>query len=309
MRRSKLTKSVTALAALAAGAGSVTAGAAAAAAAPAGAELKLAATDDAYVSSVRKNAGFGAEDKLAVGRLNGDTKTAFLRFEVPAGVTVGAARLRLTAVGPVTGRLTLSRVAGTAWSERTLTSANAPALGAVVGAATPAPGATEVTFDLSKAVTRPGAYAFALQSSSTSVVTRLRSAENTGGPALIVSTAAVAATPAKPAPVTPTKPVPATPAQPAPTTPAQPAETTPAQPVETTPAQPAETTPAPTTPVATPIEDEDMPPPAAPAAGDCVTGELLVPSCGVLWGAAAGGFTDAPRDTALKDWEKLSGRT
>jgi beta-mannanase len=34
-----------------------------------------------------------------------------------------------------------------------------------------------------------------------------------------------------------------------------------------------------------------------------------VPSCGVLWGGAAGGFTDAPRDAALKDWEKLSGRT
>jgi beta-mannanase len=49
-------------------------------------------------------------------------------------------------------------------------------------------------------------------------------------------------------------------------------------------------------------------PTAAPAAG-CVTGALLVPSCGVLWGAAAGGFTDAPRDTALKDWEALSGRT
>jgi beta-mannanase len=40
-----------------------------------------------------------------------------------------------------------------------------------------------------------------------------------------------------------------------------------------------------------------------------VTGALLVPTCGVLWGAAAGGFTDAPRDTANKDWEKLSGRT
>ncbi|MFI7600502.1 endoglucanase, partial [Actinoplanes sp. NPDC049681] len=51
--------------------------------------------------------------------------------------------------------------------------------------------------------------------------------------------------------------------------------------------------------------------PAAPAAaaGECVTDARLVPSCGVLWGAAAGGFTDAPRDTALKDWEKLSGRT
>ncbi|MEV6595554.1 glycosyl hydrolase [Actinoplanes sp. NPDC051346] len=50
---------------------------------------------------------------------------------------------------------------------------------------------------------------------------------------------------------------------------------------------------------------------AAPAAsaGECVTDAKLVPSCGVMWGAAAGGFTDAPRDAALKDWEKLSGRT
>ncbi|MFG1994789.1 DNRLRE domain-containing protein [Actinoplanes sp. NPDC048988] len=50
--------------------------------------------------------------------------------------------------------------------------------------------------------------------------------------------------------------------------------------------------------------------PPVPAAGkDCTTGDKLVPTCGVLWGAAAGGFTDAPRDQALKDWEKLSGRT
>ncbi|MGA5301775.1 glycoside hydrolase family 26 protein [Nucisporomicrobium flavum] len=50
---------------------------------------------------------------------------------------------------------------------------------------------------------------------------------------------------------------------------------------------------------------------AAPAAAPtgCVTDARLVPSCGVLWGAAAGGFTSAPRDAALKDWEKLSGRT
>ena len=34
-----------------------------------------------------------------------------------------------------------------------------------------------------------------------------------------------------------------------------------------------------------------------------------MPSCGVLWGGAAGGFTDAPRDQALIDWEKTSGRT
>ncbi|BCJ40876.1 hypothetical protein GCM10010168_48240 [Actinoplanes ianthinogenes] len=41
----------------------------------------------------------------------------------------------------------------------------------------------------------------------------------------------------------------------------------------------------------------------------CVTGAKLVPTCGVLWGAAAGGFTGKPRDTEHKAWEKLSGRT
>jgi beta-mannanase len=41
----------------------------------------------------------------------------------------------------------------------------------------------------------------------------------------------------------------------------------------------------------------------------CVTDAKLVPSCGVLWGAAAGGFTGKPRDEEHKNWEKLSGRT
>ena len=34
-----------------------------------------------------------------------------------------------------------------------------------------------------------------------------------------------------------------------------------------------------------------------------------MPSCGVLWGAAAGGFTSVPRDAALKAWEATTGRT
>jgi beta-mannanase len=46
-----------------------------------------------------------------------------------------------------------------------------------------------------------------------------------------------------------------------------------------------------------------------PVAGGCVAGAKLVPSCGVLWGVAAGGFTGAPRDLEHKAWEKLSGRT
>jgi hypothetical protein len=41
----------------------------------------------------------------------------------------------------------------------------------------------------------------------------------------------------------------------------------------------------------------------------CTVDAKLVPSCGVLWGAAAGGFSSAPRDTALKTFEAKSGRT
>ena len=46
-----------------------------------------------------------------------------------------------------------------------------------------------------------------------------------------------------------------------------------------------------------------------PASGGCTTGALLVPSCGVLWGAAAGGFTPRPRDVENRAWEQITGRT
>jgi beta-mannanase len=59
----------------------------------------------------------------------------------------------------------------------------------------------------------------------------------------------------------------------------------------------------PATPAAT------TPPPATSSSGECVTGALLVPTCGVLWGAAAGGFTSAPREVEEKRWEAVSGRT
>ncbi|HEY0532889.1 MAG TPA: glycosyl hydrolase [Actinoplanes sp.] len=57
------------------------------------------------------------------------------------------------------------------------------------------------------------------------------------------------------------------------------------------------------------VAHADQVPATGPAAARCVVGAKLVPSCGVLWGAAAGGFTGAPRDAELKAWEKHSGRT
>jgi hypothetical protein len=48
--------------------------------------------------------------------------------------------------------------------------------------------------------------------------------------------------------------------------------------------------------------------PAKPGT-NCTVDAKLVPSCNVLWGAAAGGFSETPRDQALREWEAKSGRT
>jgi beta-mannanase len=255
-------------------------------------EVRIAASDDAYTSTARPKLPTGAADKLAAGRVDGDTKVTYVKFTVAkpaAGTTFTGAQLRLTTDGhAVPGTLSLART-GTTWSEATLTAANAPRPGTVVATARPAADATVVKFDLAKVVTGPGVYSFAVTSSATRDAARFRSVEygsdRSGGPELVVTTRRATVSPS-----------PTRPATPSPTTP--PATSPPA----TTP--PATTPPATTPPVTTPPVTT---PPAAP--GRCVTDAKLVPSCGVLWGAAAGGFSTTPRDEALKQWEATTGRT
>jgi hypothetical protein len=62
----------------------------------------------------------------------------------------------------------------------------------------------------------------------------------------------------------------------------------------------------PTTPVTPPSVKPTTP---AQPGTDCTVDDKLVPSCNVLWGAAAGGFSETPRDQALREWEAKSGRT
>jgi hypothetical protein len=68
--------------------------------------------------------------------------------------------------------------------------------------------------------------------------------------------------------------------------------------------------PKPTTPVTTPPTAKPTTPvtPTTPGT-NCTVDAKLVPSCNVLWGAAAGGFSETPRDQALREWEAKSGRT
>jgi hypothetical protein len=312
LRRTKLHKPVTVLTALVTGTGSafLAGGPAGAAAGP---ELTVAASDDTYTSSARRTTAFGAEDKLAIGRLGTDTKVSYLKFVVPAGTRVAGARLKLTTVGGVAGRITVNRVLSNAWTESRLTAATAPALGLPVASVAPAATATDVAVNLSAEVTGPGTYSFAVRSSATTAVTRIRSTEAAwGGPQLIVSTTARTTAPTTvPTTVPTTAPttVPTTAPTVAPTTNPTVAPTTNPTIAPTTDPTTAPTTEPTVAPTTDPTTAPTTAPSTAPTAGDCVAGALLVPSCGVLWGAAAGGFTDAPRDTALKDWEKLSGRT
>jgi uncharacterized protein YmfQ (DUF2313 family) len=50
---------------------------------------------------------------------------------------------------------------------------------------------------------------------------------------------------------------------------------------------------------------------APPVTGptECTVDAKLVPTCGVLWGAAAGGFLDTPRDAEVREFEEATGRT
>ncbi|MFI5932675.1 DNRLRE domain-containing protein [Actinoplanes sp. NPDC051494] len=255
-------------------------------AAPTNETISVHSSDDAYTSSTRTGANFGQSDKLVVGKEAGETRLSYVKFapKVPAGGTVTGAELRLPVESkPAESTLTLYAVPSS-WSEKTLTAANAPALGAAVASIKAKATDTTLTFDLSKVVNNTGTYAFALKSSATSAVTRLRSTEYgnaaTGGPELRL-TVRTSNTPT----TAPTSPAPTSPA-PTPTT-----------------APPTTVPPTTTPPTTTP------PTSAPPTKTECVTDAKLVPTCGVLWGAAAGGFTDAPRDQALKDWEKLTGRT
>src|SRR5205814_709864 len=186
--------------------------------------------------SARPGRNFGDSPKLAAGWVSGDTKSIYLKFTVdplPPNTAVSGAQLTLTTDG-ATGAvpLTLERLSGTSWTQKTLTAGNAPAVGLQVAKVIPAADAQAVTFDLGTTVTGPGVYAFALTSAVTEAVTRFLSSENgLRGPLLTLRL------------------------------------------------------------------------------NRCVLGIKLVPSCHVLWGAAAGGFTTMPRDKALKDWETASGRT
>ncbi|MFC5001467.1 DNRLRE domain-containing protein [Dactylosporangium cerinum] len=241
--------------------------------------VRTGASEDGYSSSSRPTYTFGTSNTLVAGRSGSDTMVTYLKFTVPSpgtGVTVKSAQVVLTRESrTLPNALTISKVADMAWTEKALSAKNDPAVGAAVSTARPKSGAAAVSFDVSPVVKGAGTYTFAVTSRVANSPARFRSAEaTTGQPALTLTVTRPAAT-KPPATKPPTTTPPAT--------------------------KPPTTTPPATKPV------EATPTPTRPA--ECKVDAKLVPSCGVLWGAAAGGFSDVPRDEALKTFEQKTGRT
>ena len=248
------------------------------------APVKVAAVDDTYSSSARPTYTFGTSRSLVAGTVSGDRMVSYLKFKVgavPAGAAISKVELKLTAERAMPVAAVKVRKAGsTTWTEGALSYRTAPALGDEVASVTPAKGATTVTLNLTSAVKAGGTYAFAVTSAATNATARFRSAEyGTAGPQLTVTY--------KAAPVT----NPSTPPSSSPSTP-------PSTPPSSSPSTPPSSSPS------TPPSTD----PSAPV-GPCTVDAKLVPSCNLLWGAAAGGFSETPRDQALKEWEAKSGRT
>jgi hypothetical protein len=57
------------------------------------------------------------------------------------------------------------------------------------------------------------------------------------------------------------------------------------------------------------LQHNGAPVPTTTAPTECTVDAKLVPTCGVLWGAAAGAFLDTPRDAEVNTFEEKTGRT
>ncbi len=244
--------------------------------------LVLKATADTYVSLANPTTSYAGDPSLYATSMPRNTRTTFLEFTVPTGVTVDGADLVLTRDNHHLPSTTVSVSLASGLLPATVNAKDAPAAGTKLDTQSVSSASKTVTFDVSKGVTKPGTYDFVVTSPVTADVARFLSSDSGSAnvPVLRVSYTPVQV--AAPAP-TPTPTV---------TTPPPVAVTTPPAPVST---------PTPTKTVAPPA------PVVVPPVSTCSVSAILVPSCGAWLGVAPAALTTVPRDVALADFESRLG--
>ena len=150
---------------------------------PAGTQVTLNPTADSYVSADSPNTNFGSSAQL---RVDGSPIVkAYLRFSVP-DVTVTSAKLRIFANSASSTGIEARGTAG-GWQEGTITSANAPEFGAVVGSSGSFGAGGYVEVDVTSAVAGGGQVNLALTGPGSTAIS-MSSREGANKPQLVVAT-------------------------------------------------------------------------------------------------------------------------
>jgi hypothetical protein len=263
--------------------------------------IELPALDDTYASYAAPSRTVGDSVKLAATSKATDRKVIYLKFRVKDTDLVAreSAKVVLTRdLHHLPPDVRLFAVATNDWSEKTLTAATAPKLGAPLGVVRPTYSSTQAQFDVSSLITKAGDYSLAVTSAATNDVARFRSSEDGPlGPKLVLQSG----TPQSPKPTTtPT-------ASPSPTPTATKPTTTPTATPTTAPTKP---TASPTTTTPTPTASPTTTPPTGGGLSrpTCSVSDKLVPSCAMWWGVAPRVFTSLSMPEALKQAEADAGR-
>jgi hypothetical protein len=139
---------------------------------------------DAYVSSAAPTSNFGTATTLRVG-VN-PTLHSYIMFNVQGlGGTPTSATLQLWAVSAGSG--TSAKGAGTAWTETSITYANAPTYGTAVSTVTGITAGRWVSFNVTSLVTGNGLVAFALTSASATPISFASREDAAHAPRLIIT--------------------------------------------------------------------------------------------------------------------------
>ena len=141
---------------------------------------------DAYVNAGGPSTNYGHSTSL---RADGSPDVhSYMRFDVQGtgGAPISRARLFIYAKSSSTSGLDAEAVTDNSWSEYTVTSANGPALGSVLGSSPPVSGGTWIAFDVTSYVTEEGLINFGVSTAGSTAIGIASRESGANSPQLIV---------------------------------------------------------------------------------------------------------------------------
>ena len=152
--------------------------------------VQVPVSDGTYVVQEAPNTTYANEQTVQAAALDSEHATVYLKFVVPPFAShVTSVRLNLLTAAASSGTLAVHAVTSNAWSAATTSYANRPQLGRTV-TTTPGPSTIgqRVSFDVTRAISGPGTYSFAVTSSSTTAAfAAFGPTQGTKGPSLTVA--------------------------------------------------------------------------------------------------------------------------